>query len=111
MLKGKVQMGTVVATHARWYQDALDDCSPEDRIWGWSIRSTEVLHHKRTKLDNKCLCKMLLQGLCDTAAGAPAWTEKLSVKEGVCFMLSIATRIWQKFICLDNKVCHPGCFF
>jgi len=104
-------MGTVVATHARWYQDALDDCSPEDCIWGWSICSTEVLHHECTKLDDECLCKMLLQGLCDTAEGVPAWTEKLSVKEGVHFMSSIATRICQKFIRLDNKVHHPGCFF
>jgi len=104
-------MGTVVATHARWNQDALDDCSPEDRIWGWSICSTEVLHHERTKLDDKCLRKILLQGLCDTAEGALAWTEKLSIKEGTHFMSSVAMRICQKFIRLDNKVCHPGCFF
>jgi len=111
MLKGKVQMGTDAATLARWYQDALDDCSPKDWIWGWSIHSTEVLHHNHTKLDDECLHKMLLLGLCDTAKGAPAWTKKLSIKEGVCFMLSIATRICQKFICLSDKVGHSGCLF
>ena len=68
-------MGTDAATFARWHQDSLDDCSPEDRIWGWSIHSTEVIHYDHIKFDDKCLRKMLLQGLCDTAEGAPAWTE------------------------------------
>jgi len=80
MVKGKVQMGTPAATHTRWYQDSLDDCSPEDRI------------------------KMLRQGLCDTKEGSLAWTEKLSIKEGVRLMSSISTRICQKFTRLDSKV-------
>jgi len=104
MVKGKVQMGTPAATHARWYQDSLDDCSPEDRVWGWSIRASEVLHHERTKIDDECLIKMLRQGLCDSKEGSPAWTEKLSIKEGVHLMSSIATRICQKFTRLDSKV-------
>jgi len=48
-------MGTDAATFAQWHQDSLDDCSPEDRIWGWSIRSTEVIHYDRNKFDDKCL--------------------------------------------------------
>ena len=111
MVKGKVQMGSITATHAQWYQDALNNCSPEDCVWGWSIRATEVLHHDHAKIDDECLRKMLRQGLCDSAEGAPAWTEKLSVKEGVRLMSSIATRILQKFICLDSKVRYPGCLF
>jgi len=91
MLKGKVQMGTDGATFARWHQDSLDDCSPKDRVWGWSIRSTEVIHYDRIKFDDECLRKMLLQGLCDTAKGAPAWTKRVSVKEGIRFMSSVAT--------------------
>jgi len=48
-------MGTPAATLARWYQDCLEDCSPEDHIWGWSIRATEVLHHEKDWLDDECL--------------------------------------------------------
>jgi len=104
MVKGKVQMGTPAATHAQWYQDSLDDCSPEDRVWGWSIHASEILHHECTKIDDECLIKMLRQGLCDTKEGSPAWTEKLSIKEGIRLMSSISTRICQKFTCLDSKV-------
>jgi len=109
MLKGKVQMGTDAATFARWHQDSLDDCSPEDHIWGWSIRSSEVIHYDHVKFDDECLRKMLLQGLCDTAAGAPAWTERVSVKEGIRFMSLVATRVFQKFVRLNDKVRHSGC--
>ena len=91
MLKGKVQMGTPAATLARWYQDRLEDCSPEDRVWGWSIRATEVLHDEKDRLDDECLRQMLFQGLKDSVEGAPAWTEKLSVKEGVRFLSAIST--------------------
>ena len=104
-------MGTDAATFARWHQDSLDDCSPEDCIWGWSIRSTEVIHYDCIKFDDECLRKMLLQGLCDTAEGAPAWTERVSIKEGICFMSSVAMRIFQKFIRLNDKVGCPGCLF
>jgi len=104
MLKGKVQMGTDATTFARWHQDSLDDCSPEDRVWGWSIRSTEVIHYDRIKFDDECLRKMLLQGRCDTAEGAPAWTERVSAKEGIRFMSLVATRIFQKFIRLNDKI-------
>ena len=104
-------MGTDAATFTRWHQDSLDDCSPEDRIWGWSIQSTEVINYDRNKFNDECLRKMLLQGLCDTAKGAPAWTERVSVKEGIRFISSVATRIFQKFIRLNDKVSHSGCLF
>jgi len=111
MLKGKVQMGTPAATLARWYQDRLEDCSPEDRIWGWSIRATEVLHHEKDRLDDECLRQMLYQGLKDTAAGAPAWTEKLSIKEGVRFLSAISTRIVQHVLKVDYKVILDASLF
>jgi len=104
-------MGTDVATFTRWHQDSLDNCSPEDCIWGWSIHSSEVIHYDRAKFDDKCLRKMLLLGLCDTTEGMSAWNERVSVKEGIHFMSSVATRIFQKFICVNDKVGHSGCLF
>ena len=80
MLKGKIQFGTNTQTHICWDQDALDDCSPDDQIWGWSIRSSEILHHDRTKINDDVLCTMLYMGLLDKKAGAPAWTEQTSLK-------------------------------
>jgi len=59
MLKGKIQMGNAHQTQLRWDQDTLDNCSPEDQVWGWSIRSLEVLHQDHTKFDSEVLCKML----------------------------------------------------
>ena len=111
MLKGKVQMGTDAATFARWHQDSLDDCSPEDHIWGWSIRSSKVVHYDHAKFNDECLHKMLLLGLCDTAEGMSAWNKRVSVKEGIRFMSSVATRIFQKFIHVNDKVGHSGCLF
>jgi len=104
MLKGKVKMGTPATTLSRWYNDRLEDCSPEDRIWGWSIRATEALHYDRDHLGDECLRQMLYQGLKDTAEGAPAWSEKLSIKEGVRFLSAISTRIVQRVLKVDNKV-------
>jgi len=84
MLKGKIQMGNAHQTQLCWDQDTLDNCSPEDQVWGWSIRSSEVLHQDCTKFDNEVLRKMLYQGLLNKKVGAPAWTEVMSVKHGVC---------------------------
>ena len=36
MLKGKIQFGANVQTHFHWDQDTLNNCSPDDQIWGWS---------------------------------------------------------------------------
>jgi len=47
---------------------------------------------------------MLYQGLKDTAAGALAWTEKLSIKEGVRFLSAISTQIVQRVLKVDYKV-------
>ena len=47
-------MGSDVQTRLRWDQDALTDCSPEDRVWGWSIRASEVLHHDWTQIADEC---------------------------------------------------------
>jgi len=108
MFKGKVQMGTAAQTLLQWDQDALDDCSPEDRVWGWSVRSSEVLHHDRTKIDDKALVKMLYQGLLDKQPGAPAWTEPTSIKHGVRFMSNMVVRVVQRCLRMDDKVQHLG---
>jgi len=97
-------MGNDMQARLCWDQDALDDCSPEDRVWGWSIRSTEVLHHDWVKLDDTCLLKMLHQGLSDQQAGAPAWSENSAVKHGVHFVSSMIVRVLQCCFKMDNKV-------
>ena len=104
-------MGTNASTLLRWDQDGLDDCSDADRIWGWSVRSTEVLHHNKDKFDDECLRKMMYLGLLDTKAGAPAWTESLSLKYGVHLVTNMVVRVMQRCFKLDDKVSHPGCLF
>jgi len=88
-------MGTAAQTLLCWDQDTLDDCSPEDRVWGWSIWSTEVIHHDRAKINNKVLVKMLYQGLLNKQPGALAWTEPTLIKHGVCFVLNMVVRVLQ----------------
>jgi hypothetical protein len=104
MLKGKIQMGTNAQSQCRWDQDALDDCSPEDQVWGWSIRSTDVLHCDRDKLKDDVLRKMLYQGLLDKKVNSPAWTEPTSIKHGVRFMSSVVVRVLQRIFKMDDKV-------
>jgi hypothetical protein len=102
-------MGTDAQTRIRWDQDALEDCSPEDQVWGWSIRSSEVLHYDKDKFQDDVLRKMVSQGLLDKQAGAPAWTEPTSVKHGIRFATNMVVRVLQRVFKQDEKVRHPGC--
>ena len=108
MVKGKVQMGTGPDTLRRWDQDVLADCSPEDQVWGWSIRSSEVLHYDRTKIDDRVLHQMLSQSLLDKKDGAPAWTEFLLVKQGLRLSANMVVRVLQRCFKTDEKVRHSG---
>jgi len=108
MLKGKIQMGNNAQSQTRWDQDALSDCSPEDQVFGWAIRSSEVLHCDRSKINDEVLCKMLYQGLLDKKAGGPAWTEPLNIKHGVRFMSSVVVRVLQRIFQTDAKVSRVG---
>jgi hypothetical protein len=105
MLKGKVQMGTDAMTHSRWFHDNLDGCSPDDRIWGWSVRSTEVLHSDKAKIDDEVLERMLYLGLLDPKVHAPAWTEGLSIRQGVRLVSNAIVRVVQRVIKVDDRVC------
>ena len=108
MLKGKIQFGTNAQTHTRWDQDTLDDCSPDDQIWGWSIRSSEILHHDWTKIDDDVLRTMLYMGLLDKKAGAPAWTEQTSIKQWVHLASNMVVRVLQRCFRMDAKVGQTG---
>ena len=99
-------MGSDAQTQVRWDQDALEDCSPEDQVWGWSIRSSEVLHHDRNKIDDEVLVKMLYQGILDKQPGAPAWTEPTSIKQGVRLVSNMVVRVIQRCLRMDDKVQH-----
>jgi len=106
MLKGKIQMGNGPDTFNRWNDDILAECSPEDRVFGWSIRASEVLHHDQNKLDDRVLSKMLYMGLLDKQEGAPAWTEPTSIKHGIRLMSATVVRVLQKVFRLEDKVRH-----
>ena len=108
MLKGKIQFGTNAQTHTRWDQDALDDCSPDDQIWGWSIRSSEILHHDRTKINDDVLHTTLYMGLLDKKAGAPVWTEQTSLKQGIRLVSNMVVRVLQWCFKMDAKVGQTG---
>lgn len=65
-------MGTSTQTLLHWDQDAPDDCSPNDQVWGWGILLTEILHHDKDMIGDDVLHKMLHTGLPDKKAGVPA---------------------------------------
>jgi len=98
-------MGTAAQMQHRWDQDALEDCSPEDRVWGWSIWVSEVFHHDQEKIGDDCLIKMLRQGILDKQAGAPVWAnENSEVKHGVRFVSSMIVRVIQRCLRMDDEV-------
>jgi len=111
MIKGRVQMGTEATSLLRWTNDALDDCSPYDRIWGWSIRSSEVLQHEKTKIDDDVLCKMLYLGLLDAQSGGAAWTEPTALRQGIRINSNATVQLLEKCLKMDDKVGHPGRLF
>jgi len=109
MLKGKVQMSMPTQDLWRWDQDLLRECSRDDRIWGWSIWSLEVLHLDRSKINDKVLHEMILKSLINTEVGAPAWSETLSVKQGLHMAANMVTWVLQKVFKAKAKVSHSGC--
>ena len=109
MLKGRIQMGTAIASQNRWFNDTLPECSPEDQIWGWSIRLTEVTSHDHSKINDKVLRSMLNLSLLDNREGAPAWTEVMSVKQAMHLSTNMVVRVLQRIFKRDDKVGHPEC--
>ena len=103
-MPGRIQMGSNAASRTRWHEDRLLDCSPDDRIWGWSIRSTEVLHHSRKDIGDEVLIKMLYQSLLDSKEGAPAWSEGLSIKQASRLAANSSIRILQRVLKIDETV-------
>ena len=110
MIKGKIQFGTPAQTLYRWEQEGLKDCSPEDQIWGWSIRSSEMLHYDRAKIDDEVLVDMCYIGLLDKKTGAPAWSEPSSLKQGIRLVTNMVVRAVQKILKVEEKVQRPGRF-
>ena len=110
MIKGRVHMGTDAATHSRWINDNLEQCSIPDRIWGWSIRSTEILHHERAKIDDTVLRDMLYLALLDAGPANTAWTEPTNIKQGLRLTTNATVRLLHRVLKADDKVGHPGRF-
>jgi len=99
-------MGTPIQDLHCWDQDTLHECSRNDQIWEWSIRSSEVLHLDWSKINDEVLHKMILKNLVDTEPNAPAWSETLSVKQGLCMVANMVTWVLQKVFEAEAKVCH-----
>ena len=97
-------MGTNAETQARWHYDSLADCSQDDRIFGWSVKSSEVLHHDKEKINDEVLREMLYQGILDPTDGAPAWTERLNLRQGLCLMSSAIVRVLQCIFVVEKRV-------
>ena len=104
-------MGTMGQTLTRWHGDELAKCSAHDHIWGWSIRSTEVLFENRRKLDDNVLHKMLHMCLLDEVPDAPAWTETMNIKQGLHLLSNAIVRVIQHIFKTEEKVHHPGRLF
>jgi len=101
-------MGSDLQTRVCWDQDTLADCSPEDQVWGWSIRSSEILRYDRTRIDDEVLVNMLYQGILNKHPGAPAWTEPTSIKQGVCLVSNMVVCVIQHCLQMDDKVQRLG---
>ena len=103
MLRGKVQMGTFEQTHTRWINDRLTDCSPDDQIWGWSIRSTEILDQDKIRIDDDVLRDMLYLAILDPSAET-VWAEALNLQQSTRLMSNMVVRILQRIFKTDDKV-------
>ena len=97
-------MGSNAETLARWHHDSLKDCSQDDQIFGWSVRASEVLGHDKEKIDDEVLREMLYQGILDPKDGAPAWTEKLNLRQGLRLMSSAILRVLQRIFSVEERV-------
>ena len=104
MFFGRVRMGSDAATMNRWHNDRLLDCSPDDRIWGYSARSCEVIARERKNIDDEVLIHMLYLSLLDPKAGAPAWSEGLSVRQSTRLAANSSVRILQRVLRMDATV-------
>jgi len=111
MLKGKIHIGTNMECLHCWENDNLNKCSPEDRVWGFSICSSEVPHGDCAEIEDEVLVKMLYEGILDKKKGAPAWTKMSTVKHGVRFMSNMVLHVVQRCLKMDAKVRHSGRLF
>src|ERR1700742_10772 len=102
MFFGRVRMGSDAATMNRWHNDRLLDCSPDDRIWGYSARSCDVIARGRKNIDDKVLIHMLYMGLLDSKPGAPAWPEGLSIHQATRLAPNPSVRSLQRVLKMDN---------
>ena len=106
MLRGKVQMGTFEQIYTRWINDGLLDCSPDDQVWGWSIRSTEILDQDRGRINDDVLRDMLYMALLDPAAET-VWAEALNLRQSTRLTSNMVAQILQRIFKTDDKVrCH-----
>ena len=109
MLWGKVQMGTFEQTHTCWINNGLSDCSPDDQVWGWSIRSTEILDQDWGCINDNILQDMLYMALLDPAAET-VWAEALNLRQSTQLMSNMVVRILQRIFKTDDKVrSHVSC--
>ena len=97
-------MGTNEQSLRRWENDRLLDCSPDDRIFGFSIRASEVLHLDRGQINDEVLENMLMMGLLDPKPGAPAWSEPLSLRQGLRLMSSAIVRVVKRVCKMEKQV-------
>jgi hypothetical protein len=111
MVKGRIQSATTELTVKRWMNDRLDDCSVDDRIWGYSIRSSEVLSTERKKIDDQVLEDMIITGLVDPKPHAPAWAPSLSIQQGVRLASNAIVRVLQQVLKVEDQVSHSVCLW
>ena len=96
-------MGTFEQTHTRWINDGLTNCSPDDQIWGWSIRSTEILDQDKIRIDDDVLRNMLYLAILDPSAET-VWAEALNLRQSTRLTSNMVVRILQRIFKTDDKV-------
>ena len=105
MLFGKVQLGNDAANKARWNSDALPECHNDDAMWGFAIRSSEVLERERGKINDPVLYRLFRIGVFDQQGVNQLQNQAL---QAVRWASATCIRLFQRILRVETQVRHSG---
>ena len=72
-------------------------------MWGWSIRSTEILDQDKGHINDDVLRDMLYMAILDPEADM-VWVEALNLWQSTCLTSNMVVWILQRIFKTDDKV-------
>jgi len=101
MLFGKIPLANDATTKARWERDALPELHYNDALWGFAIRSSEVLQREQQHINDPVLYRLLRMGIFD-------WTGVNNLQsqamQAVRWASATSVRILERVFKLERKV-------